>query len=135
MFRAFSDPTRLRILRLLVEGETCVGDLVAVLRAPQPSVSRHLSYLRKAGLVIVRKVGLWCNYSLAIARTEFHHSLLDCLGRCFDQVPAINADLKRAADLRKKGGGCCPVPDGKLASPTKRKAQCCDNNCSPSATH
>jgi ArsR family transcriptional regulator len=42
MFRAFSDPTRLRVLRLLQAGEHCVGDLVTILRLPQPRVSRHL---------------------------------------------------------------------------------------------
>ena len=51
MFRAFSDRTRLRILHLLQGGEMCVGDLVEVLRVPQPKASRHLAYLKKAGLV------------------------------------------------------------------------------------
>ena len=51
MFRAFSDRTRLRLLHLLRGGEGCVCDLVRVLGVPQPKVSRHLAYLRKAGLV------------------------------------------------------------------------------------
>ena len=68
MFRAFSDPTRLRILRLLQAGECCVGDLVSILELPQPSVSRHLAYLREAGLVADRKEGLWVYYSLAPRR-------------------------------------------------------------------
>jgi len=65
MFRAFSDPVRLRILHLLQSGEFCVGDIVKVLRLPQPRVSRHLAYLRRAGLVKVRQNGLWKFYSLA----------------------------------------------------------------------
>ena len=52
MFRAFSDPTRLRILGLLRGGERCVCELVDILRCPQPKASRHLAYLRKAGLVM-----------------------------------------------------------------------------------
>ena len=52
MFRAFSDRTRLRILHLLRGGELCVCDLVEVLGVPQPKASRHLAYLRKAGLVL-----------------------------------------------------------------------------------
>jgi predicted transcriptional regulator len=48
MFRAFSDRTRLRILRLLLGGELCVGDIVSAIRVPQPTASRHLAYLRKA---------------------------------------------------------------------------------------
>ena len=51
IFRAFSDRTRLRILNLLSAGELCVCDIVRVLDLPQPKVSRHLAYLRRAGLV------------------------------------------------------------------------------------
>ncbi|HLL88285.1 MAG TPA: metalloregulator ArsR/SmtB family transcription factor, partial [Tepidisphaeraceae bacterium] len=56
MFRAFSDRTRLRLLHLLraAGGEVCVCDLVRVLGAPQPKVSRHLAYLRRAKLVTAR---------------------------------------------------------------------------------
>lgn len=108
MFRAFSDPTRLRILRLLQGGERCVGDLVAILQIPQPSVSRHLAYLRKAGLVSVRKAGLWKYYALAPVETPFQGSLLHCLETCFVEVPDLQADAKRAAKLKKSGGSCCP---------------------------
>lgn len=71
MFRAFSDRTRLRILHLLQHGELCVGDIVESLRAPQPRISRHLAYLRKANLVVVRKAGQWSHYSLAPAKERF----------------------------------------------------------------
>jgi ArsR family transcriptional regulator len=107
MFRAFSDPTRLRILHLIEERETCVGDLVDVLQLPQPTVSRHLAYLRRAGLVTGRKDGLWVFYSLARAETSFHRRLLGCLGTCFGDVPDITRDTKRAERLRRSGG-CCP---------------------------
>lgn len=107
MFRAFSDRTRLRILHVLQDGELCVGDIVSSLRAPQPRISRHLAYLRKANLVTVRKTGLWSHYSLASAKTPFHRKLLECLGKCFGEVPEIQADDARAAKIRKSGG-CCP---------------------------
>ena len=107
MFRAFSDRTRLRILHVLLDGELCVGDIVESLRAPQPRVSRHLAYLRKANLVLVRKSGLWSYYSLAPAKTLFHRKLLECLGKCFTEVPELQADEARAAKVRKSGG-CCP---------------------------
>jgi ArsR family transcriptional regulator len=107
MFRAFSDRTRLRILHLLLGGELCVGDIVEVLRVPQPRTSRHLTYLRKAGLVEVRKSGLWSYYSLAEAETPFQEKLLECLSNCFRDVPEIRADQARAARVRKSGG-CCP---------------------------
>ncbi len=109
MFRAFSDRTRLRILHLLQAGESCVGDLVEALRLPQPRVSRHLAYLRKAGLVVVRKAGLWSHYSLAPVQSPFHKKLLDCLGCCLRDVPELRADAERACRLRK-AGGCCPRP-------------------------
>ena len=107
MFRAFSDRTRLRILHVLQRGELCVGDIVESLRAPQPRISRHLAYLRKANLVLVRKSGLWCHYSLAPAKTQFHRKLLECLGKCFIEVPELQADEARATKIRKSGG-CCP---------------------------
>jgi ArsR family transcriptional regulator len=108
MFRAFSDRTRLRVLHLLAEQqELCVGDLVAALRVPQPKASRHLAYLRRAGLVVVRKDGLWKHYSLAPARTPFHRTLIVCLSGCFREVPELAADSKRYRRLRRL---CCPSP-------------------------
>ncbi len=107
MFRAFSDPTRLRILHMLREGELCVGDIVNILQAPQPTASRHLAYLRRAGLVVTRKNGLWNFYKLAPAKTAFHRNLVKCLESCFQGVPEIAADTTRAEKVRK-AGGCCP---------------------------
>jgi ArsR family transcriptional regulator len=101
-FRAFSDRTRLRILHLLRGGELCVGTLVEVLDAPQPTVSRHLGYLRKAGLVAARKKGLWTFYRLAPARGAVHRKLVECLDCCFRDVPELAADVAKARRLR-----CC----------------------------
>jgi ArsR family transcriptional regulator, arsenate/arsenite/antimonite-responsive transcriptional repressor len=105
MFKAFSDKTRLRILSLLQGGECCVGDLVEILQVEQPSASRHLAYLRRAGLVAVRKTRQWSYYSLALARGAFHEKLLECLSCCFQEVPQIRADRARATKLK---GFCCP---------------------------
>ncbi len=107
MFRAFSDPNRLRILALLTAGEMCVGDIVTSLRLPQPRVSRHLGYLRQSGLVAVRRAGLWSYYSLTPALSSFHESLLKCLETCLQEVPELRADARRAARVRESGG-CCP---------------------------
>lgn len=107
MFRAFSDRTWLRILHVLLDGELCVGDIVEILRTPQPRVSRHLAHLRKAGLVDVRRSGLWKHYSLTSAKSSFHRKLLECLEKCFGEVPELQADNARAAKIRKSGG-CCP---------------------------
>ena len=107
MFRAFSDRTRLRILHLLHGGERCVGDLVEILRIEQPSASRHLAYLRRAGLVRVRKARNWSYYSLAPSTSPFHHKLLECLAYCFREAPEIQKDAARAEKIGKIGG-CCP---------------------------
>ena len=108
MFRAFSDLTRLRILHLLVSGEICVGNLVEILQLPQPAVSRHLAYLRKANLVQVRKSGLWAYYSLAPVQSSFQSKLYECLQECFCEVPELNEDCRRRAQV-KQAGGCCPT--------------------------
>jgi ArsR family transcriptional regulator len=95
MFRAFSDPTRLRILNLLLPGELCVCEIVNTLRIPQPTASRHLSYLRRAGLVESRRDGLWIHYKLAAPQTAFHKKLIECLGCCFRDVPQLAKDTKQ----------------------------------------
>lgn len=107
-FAAFSDPTRLRILHLLRDGELCVGDLVTILDMPQSTISRHLAYLRRSTLVATRKSGLWMYYSLTPAKSEFHRKLLDCLSACFADVPELKKDAARVKKLRK-AGGCCPT--------------------------
>ena len=105
-FRAFSDQTRLRILHLLRDGEICVNDLVEIIHVPQPTASRHLAYLRRAELVVTRKHGQWTFYALAPAANPFHKKLLECLSKCFDELPQIQKDAARATQL-KKAGGCC----------------------------
>jgi ArsR family transcriptional regulator len=107
-FRAFSDPTRLRILRLLQGGELCVGDLVKITRVPQPTASRHLAYLRRAKLVTTRKDDIWAYCKLAAVQSVFHQKLLECLTHCFEEVAELKCDAARAARVRQSGG-CCPT--------------------------
>lgn len=64
IFKALSDETRLRILALLSDGELCVCDLMAALELPQSTVSRHLAYLRNAGLVDDERRGVWMFYRI-----------------------------------------------------------------------
>ncbi len=108
MFRALSDRTRLRILSMLHrsgagQGELCVCEIVSVLAVPQPKVSRHLAYLRRAGLVEARRDGLWMYYRLAPARNAFHAKLLDCLACCLKDVPQLERDAKK---LKQSPDGC-----------------------------
>ena len=63
-FKALADRTRLRRIHMLAEDELCVCDCVAVLKTNQPKVSRHLAYLRRAGLVTARRDGRWTYYRL-----------------------------------------------------------------------
>src|ERR1700728_4233307 len=105
MFRAFSDRTRLRILHMLLGGELCVCDIVDVLGVPQPKASRHLAYLRRAGLVEARKEGLWSYYKLKPGKNAFHTKLLEWLGCCFADVPELAKDAKH---LKR---ACCRVSE------------------------
>lgn len=63
-FLALADMTRLRLLNILRDGETCVETLTEVLNESQPKISRHLAYLRNAGLVRARREGKWMHYSI-----------------------------------------------------------------------
>ena len=106
MFKAFADETRLRILNLLARNkELCVCDIQAILGSSQPKVSRHLAYLRNAGLVSVRREGLWKHYSLTAPAGGFHRGLVGCLRGCFAEVDVLRKDLEtlRKRQLRKSG--------------------------------
>ena len=104
LFRAVSDTTRLRILNLLLSGELCVCDIVTVLDVPQPTASRHLAYLRKSGLVTVRKDGVWCYYQLAGISNEFEGSLRKCVECCAEVMPRLVKDAQR---LKNGRSTCC----------------------------
>jgi ArsR family transcriptional regulator, arsenate/arsenite/antimonite-responsive transcriptional repressor len=65
LFAALADRTRLRVLNLLKAGELCVCYFVELLGESQPKISRHLAYLRRAGVVSARRDGKWIHYSLA----------------------------------------------------------------------
>ncbi|MEK7388443.1 MAG: metalloregulator ArsR/SmtB family transcription factor [Elusimicrobiota bacterium] len=101
MFRAFADETRLRILHLLTKGELCVCDIISVLEVPQPKVSRHLSTLKRAGLVADRRDGRWKHYSLAQAKGDFHHRLIACVGSCLDEAPTLKRDAGKLVSIKK----------------------------------
>lgn len=63
-FLALSDRTRLRLLNLMQDGEICVCFFTEVLQAPQPTISRHLAYLRRARVVSARREGKWMHYRI-----------------------------------------------------------------------
>src|SRR4051812_49639309 len=102
LFKAFADPVRLRLLSLLADREVCVCHLHEALDLPQPTVSRHLAYLRKAGLVVGRKDGLWVHYRLAEPVGELHRALRDAVVPCLADLASLRADRDRLAKL-----SCC----------------------------
>jgi len=77
LFSALADRTRLRLLNLLRSGELCVCYFVEILEETQPKISRHLAYLRRAGVVTARRDGKWIHYSLARPEDPHAAAVLD----------------------------------------------------------
>lgn len=76
LFKALADQTRLRLIHLLADEEACVCDCVEVLKTNQPKISRHLAYLRRAGLVTARREGKWSHYRLVQPRDPHASKIL-----------------------------------------------------------
>lgn len=109
LFKALADPTRLRILGLLLTGEVCVCHIHESLKIPQPRASRHLAYLRRSGLVLTRRDGLWIHYRLAHRANPVLAAVEDAVRHALTHVPAVRKDLER---LQKQHGCGVPVTAG-----------------------
>jgi ArsR family transcriptional regulator len=105
LFRALSDPTRLRLLNLLGGGEICVCYFVAVIGTSQPKVSRHLAYLRKARVVVARRKGKWMYYRLADPSASELPGLVRRFLSELHREPQMQSDLARLRDLTKRTNG------------------------------
>ena len=92
LFRGFADPTRIRILNVLAAGELCVCDIVAMLRIAQPTVSRHLAYLRRTSLVQARPELKFTYYRLADAMDPIHRNLIACVRTCFRGINSLDRE-------------------------------------------
>jgi ArsR family transcriptional regulator len=110
IFKALADPTRLRILGLLLAGEVCVCDIHGTLGIPQPKASRHLAYLKKSGLVATRKEGLWVHYRIAPLGDAVMKSLLATVTHCLGHVDVVSRDRQRL----QASTGCCTPADSRL---------------------
>ena len=97
LFRGFADPTRLRVLNILAAGELCVCDIVEILGLPQPTVSRHLAYLRRCGLVEATRDWKWAHYRLAPSNHAIQSNLIDCVRSCFVGVQLLDEERIAAA--------------------------------------
>jgi ArsR family transcriptional regulator, arsenate/arsenite/antimonite-responsive transcriptional repressor len=100
-FRALADPTRLRLLNLIAEGEICVCYFVAILGISQPKVSRHLAYLRKAGLVASRREGKWMHYRLPMGKDATTAGILRETLKHLRRNPELRRDIARLSSA------CC----------------------------
>lgn len=107
MFAALSDRTRLRLLNLMRDREVCVCYFVDILNQSQPKISRHLAYLRRAGIVSARREGKWMHYRIARPTDDAANAVLDATLQSFD------ADKEMRADRTKLSKACCsPVTIG-----------------------
>jgi ArsR family transcriptional regulator len=122
-FQALGDATRLRLLNLMREQELCVCYFVEILGAPQPKISRHLAYLRNAGIVSARREGKWMHYRIAMPP---HIGATQVLRQTLD---SLNDDKAMQVDRARLTEACClPAKyalDG-VPLPATASEQCCD---------
>ena len=101
LMMALADTTRLRLLSMMRSREICVCFFTAVIDAPQPTISRHLAYLRGKGLVEARREGKWMHYRLVKPRDK-------ALAEALDQVlTAASTDPQVQADAKRLKAACC----------------------------
>jgi ArsR family transcriptional regulator len=118
-FKALADRTRLRILALLGNNEVCVCHLHDSLGLPQPTVSRHLAYLRRTGLVSARREGVWMHYRVSPALAPEIRHVLDAAVKALTRVTATardRAQFEKAFGplyvVPTDSGGACCAPRG-----------------------
>src|ERR1700738_2996497 len=109
VFKALADSTRLRIIGLLFTGEVCVCHIHKTLRISQPKASRHLAYLRKAGLVQTRREGLWIHYRMTDVDDAAFATLQRTVTHSLRHLDVIQKDAER---LQKITG--CGLPPGSV---------------------
>jgi ArsR family transcriptional regulator len=100
-FQALGDTTRLRLLNLMGDQELCVCYFVEILNQPQPKISRHLAYLRRAGIVEARREGKWMHYRIAPSADASAAQLLR------QTLAWLKADRAMQADRARLGKACC----------------------------
>src|SRR5437016_3912462 len=101
LFRALADPTRLRLLNLIANREICVCYFVQILGISQPKISRHLAYLRRAGIAAARRQGRWMHYRLVVPQDPVASSIMKETLKHLRERP----DLRR--DVARLDSACC----------------------------
>lgn len=108
LFRALADPTRLRLLNLLVAGELCVCDIMELLDLPQSTASRHLAYLRRAGLVETRRAGKFAHYRLVAGPAPLERRVTTWIRGAVREVQGMARERARAAArIRQRAEAPC----------------------------
>jgi ArsR family transcriptional regulator, arsenate/arsenite/antimonite-responsive transcriptional repressor len=117
IFKALADKTRLRVLALLGNNEVCVCHIHDSLGLPQPTVSRHLAYLRRSGLVTVRRDGVWMHYRVTTTLEPVVQQVVRAAVNALVEIPTTNQDRKQFERsfgqlyvLDAPGGGACCAP-------------------------
>jgi ArsR family transcriptional regulator, arsenate/arsenite/antimonite-responsive transcriptional repressor len=95
MLRALSERVRLRILNLIGDTELCVCFFVQALQLPQPTISRHLAYLRREGVVAARREGLWMHYRVVVPKDPHVRDVLKSTMTWCTQDPEMKKDRAR----------------------------------------
>ena len=116
LLKAFADEARLRIFFALLDGPMCVCHLVELLELPFPAVSRHLTILKKAGVLRSRKNGRWNTYSINREEPpEWGEELFALLARASETDPAAKEDRAIAGEIRKAvPGHLCALLENEL---------------------
>jgi ArsR family transcriptional regulator, arsenate/arsenite/antimonite-responsive transcriptional repressor len=124
VFKALADKTRLRILALLGNNEVCVCHIHDSLGVPQPTVSRHLAYLRKSGLVAARRDGVWMHYQVSTSLTPAIQRVIAAAVDALQRLPAASQDRKQFQRsfgqlyvLGTPAGGACCAPRAQEPQP------------------
>ncbi len=110
-FKGLADQNRLRIVNLLLHGELCVCDIHYVLETPQPNTSRHLIYLKNAGLILDRRAGTRMYYRLAQPDEEGSKLLFAFLRNVFERSDVFAADLRKLKKAIETGA--CTISEWK----------------------
>jgi ArsR family transcriptional regulator, arsenate/arsenite/antimonite-responsive transcriptional repressor len=108
-FKGLADPSRLRIVNLLLHGELCGCDVQYVLNTSQSNVSRHLTYLKNAGLVQDRREGFRIFYRLVEPQKGTRKQLFEFLRSAFKLDQAAQRDIERLKQAIK--GGACTLSE------------------------
>jgi len=118
-FRALSEEVRLRILLLLAHGELCVCDIMDVLGEPQSKISRHLSYLKRSGLITSKRVGVWMHYMLAESTEETINAQIEFMRERLSALPAFKEDIQKMELLKERKR--CEGPRPRPGRPRRKK--------------